>query len=111
VQRQVRRDAFGLDVDEQREGVRIAGVDRAAMALDQLAQRFEVQRLQGAAAAQVFAVMADEQLAVDEPDVRLDALELIAQRVVQRALVLIVVVGVRPLQTHRAATGGRTARG
>ena len=55
--------------------------------------------------------MADEQLAVDEPDVRLDALELIAQRVVQRALVLIVVVGVRPLQTHRAATGRRTARG
>jgi len=85
VQRQVRPDASDL---MSMSSVKVSGSPEwtEPRLRWQLAQRFEVQRLQGAAAAQVFAVMADEQLAVDEPHVRLDALEAVAQRVVQRAL-------------------------
>jgi hypothetical protein len=65
----------------------------AGVGFHAVAQRVEVERLQGAIRFHLIAVMGDQQGAVDEPDVGLDRAEPVVQGVEERALVFVVVVG------------------
>jgi hypothetical protein len=53
----------------------------------------------------------DQQLAIDEVDIGLDAGKAVVERIDQWAVVLIVVVGVGPLQGDRTTCRGRSTRG
>ena len=90
----VRRTGLALDVDEQLEDAVVAAVDPATLPPGAISERVEVERLQRAGRVDVLAVVRDEQLALDQPDVGLDTGESVRQGVLQRAVVLVVVVGV-----------------
>ena len=114
--RGVRRTGLALDVDEQLEDAVVAAVDPAALAPGPIDERVEVERLQRAGRVDVLAVVRDEELAVDEPDVGFDAREAVGQGVLQRAVVLVVVVGVGLGQgahpcVRSVRGGGRGCRG
>jgi hypothetical protein len=102
VQRQVRRGCFGLDVDEQREVVGISPVDRAAVLSDHRLQRLEVEGPEGSSVLHrlwhIFWIVGDDELPFDQPYVGLYALEVVIERVEEGTLMLVVVVGVRPLE-------------
>lgn len=61
---------------------------------DQGGQRVQIERGEGAGGVESGGLVGDEQLAVDEEDVRLDAGEAVRERVVQRPGVQVVVVRV-----------------
>jgi hypothetical protein len=107
VERGVGRLALGLQVDEQLERW-AARVDAAAVRQHPLAQRLQVERAKRAGRVQVLRVVCDQQLAVDQEDVRLDAREPVGQRVEQGTVVLVVVVGVGLRErSHPRRRGGR----
>ncbi len=87
-------DTVGLDVDEELEGCAVVRVHAAVAGADQGAQRFEVERGERAARVESGGLVRDEQLTVDEEDVRLDAGEPVREGVVEGAGVEIVVVRV-----------------
>ncbi len=94
----------GLDVDEQLQGEPVAAVDPAVPGPYTAQQRVEVEGFEGAGRVQFGLVVGDEEPAVDEPDVRLDAAEAVPERVGERVRVLVVVVRVRAAERGSAAS-------
>jgi hypothetical protein len=94
VQLPVGGDAVGLDVDEELQRGAVVRVDAAAPRADQGGKRVQVERGERAGRVEVRGIVGDEQVAVDEVDVRLDAGEAVRERVVQRPGVQVVVVRV-----------------
>ena len=92
----------------------MAAVHRAAVRADPGRERVEVEGFEGAGGVEVLGVVRDQELAVDEVDVRLDAAEAVVQGVEEGTGVLVVVVGVGAPQragTVRVFAGQRLGRG
>ena len=91
---------IGLEFDQERE-FRAVGIDVPAVCFHALAQRVEVERPQRAARLHLEEVMRDKEPAIDEEYIGFDAAEAAVQGVQQRALVLVVVMGMGVDQRHR----------
>jgi hypothetical protein len=70
------------------------GIDSSAVAPRSFAQWVEVKRLQRSFQFHLAAVVRHQQITIDEPDIGLHAAKPAFERVEQRALVFVVVVGV-----------------
>ena len=80
-----------------------------AVLLHALAQRVEVERLQRPLRFHLVAVMGDEQAAINEMNIGLDAAKAVVQGVEQRAFVLIVIMGMGVNQRRRFGSPARSA--
>ncbi len=89
----VRRFGVALDVDEQRED-RASAIHSPGVLPDALAQRVEVQTLQRPLGFEFRTGVGDEELAIYQEDVGFDAREPVRERIKQRTVVEIVVMGV-----------------
>jgi hypothetical protein len=101
VQAPIGREAIGLDVDEQLELVSPSLVHAALVALDDLSQRVEIERFEGAVRLNVDNVVRHEKLIAYQPDVGFHACESPVEGVQERPLVLVVVVGVSASERGR----------
>ena len=74
--------------------LRSAGINPAAVLLHALAQGIEIQLLKRAFGLDLAALMGDEELSLDEINVRLDAAKTMIERIEQWPFVLVIIVGV-----------------
>ena len=82
-----------FDIDEE-NGRRAFRKDAAVVFEGALAEGIEIEFLKGALGAEVLAIMSDQELAVDEVNVRFDAAESLIQSIGERVRVFVIVVGV-----------------
>jgi len=125
LQLRIHRRTVGLDVDQQRElharcdrrqrlsqrglGAEF-GIDVTAVGLEAVAERIEVERLQGALRFYIAPVVRDEEFSVHQVHIGLDAAKALIQGIEQRAFMLVIVVRMGAGQGHRAGVEHRRRR-
>ena len=87
-----------FDIDEQRELSRRAGirVNKSGILLYAFSQRIQIKAAKSSLGRYVSAVVSNIQIVIDEEDIRLDAVETLIERIIQRSVVLVVIVGMSP---------------
>jgi len=68
-------------------------------------QRIQIKAAQSSLGRDVPAVMSNIQIVIDEEDIRLDAVETMIERIIQRPLVLVVIVSMGPGKRYNMSAG------
>jgi hypothetical protein len=95
LQRRISALRLGLEIDEQRK-LGTIGIDAAAISARSVAERFKIKSFQGALGSGLHSIVSDEELTVDQVNVRFDATKAVVEGVQKRARMFVVVVCVGP---------------